>query len=327
MKILFSADHHILLGQKGVPQDFQKNRHTLLAEALNQIFKENDCDEHIIGGDILDKFAPTTDEVELYFEFTSKLDHKTKIYSGNHEMVSKTKSVLDKLAKETTRGNSLVTVVSSERNEEYDIVDYRELHIKEWKPNKSKLCFTHVRGEIPPHVTSEIDLDKFSKYSLVVSGDLHSHKCTQKSKSGIPIVYPGSPLTTSFHSERQKGGNGCLIIDTETLTYTWHDLSHLPQLIRKTINAGEDLIEDVYDRVVYKVVGDLSQLKQLTDSDLLDKKVHINIGTDATLNLQKDGKISHELILWMKQVEKMDSTNIKAVTSLFKTLINEEEYS
>ena len=54
--------------------------------------------------------------------------------------------------------------------------------------------FTHVRGEIPPHVVPEVDLERFDKFKTVFAGDLHAHENTQRN-----IVYPGSPMTTSFH--------------------------------------------------------------------------------------------------------------------------------
>ena len=57
-----------------------------------------------------------------------------------------------------------------------------------------KPLFTHVRGEIPPHVKPEVDLDRFEDFPVVFAGDLHAHSNTQRN-----IVYPRSPMTTSFH--------------------------------------------------------------------------------------------------------------------------------
>ena len=63
------------------------------------------------------------------------------------------------------------------------------------------ICFTHVRGEIPPHVKPEMDLELFAKYDLVLAGDLHSYENSQKN-----ILYPGSPVTTSFHRHNVDTG-------------------------------------------------------------------------------------------------------------------------
>ena len=46
--------------------------------------------------------------------------------------------------------------------------------------------FTHVRGEIPPHVKPEVDLDRFEDFPIVFAGDLHAHSNSQRN-----IVYPG----------------------------------------------------------------------------------------------------------------------------------------
>jgi len=45
-----------------------------------------------------------------------------------------------------------------------------------------------------PHVKPEVDLDRFEDFPVVFAGDLHAHSNTQRN-----IVYPGSPMTTSFH--------------------------------------------------------------------------------------------------------------------------------
>ena len=63
MKILFSADHHIKLGQKSVPIEWQKNRYKMLFSKLNSI----PCDLQIVGGDIFDRM-PTIEELELFMQ-------------------------------------------------------------------------------------------------------------------------------------------------------------------------------------------------------------------------------------------------------------------
>ena len=53
MKILFTADIHIKLGQKSVPVPWAKNRYELLVEQL--VSNQKQADMFIIGGDIFDK--------------------------------------------------------------------------------------------------------------------------------------------------------------------------------------------------------------------------------------------------------------------------------
>lgn len=322
MRILFSADWHIKLGQKNVPKLWQINRFTMLIQRLNDLFVESDCDVHIIGGDIFDRFDPTPEETELYFELISRLKHRTLIYSGNHEMTSKTRSVLQNFAEETNRCNELVEVIcGGYRSFDFDIIDYAELHSKKWKPQESRLCFTHVRGAIPPHVVPEIDLGNFDTYDIVVAGDLHSYQNTQQTEKGTTILYPGSPLTTSFHRARTTKTNGCVIINSDTLNYTWHELGDLPQLIRKTIQVGEEMVKDEFDRVIYEVEGDISELKSVKDSDLLDKKINKNVGKPAKLDLSNKSGISEELSIYLHEVEQLPSDTASRLVGKFKRIV------
>lgn len=321
MKILHTADWHVKLGQKHVPKFWQVSRFKMMVKEINKAALDNNCDLIIIGGDVFDAFDPSAEEIELYYSLVSMLQVKTLIHSGNHEMITKTKSVLAHVAEETNRGNPLVEVIGSVRSQDFDIVNYSELHKKNWLPSISKLCFTHVRGAIPPHVTPEIDLAKFDVYDLVIAGDLHSYQNTQATESGTPIVYPGSPLTSTFHRERTKNTNGFIIVDTDTLGYTWYELGHLPQLIRKTISATDEMVEDDYDRVIYEVEGDLDELRKVKDSDLLDKKLSKNVGKPAVIDLSKDIGLCAELDLYYSKVKKLDVRTTERLISRFKKVI------
>lgn len=313
MKILFSTDHHIKLGQKQVPKEWQKNRFLLLGDRLNELYHSNQCDLHIIGGDLLDVPTPTSEEVELLEQFMSRLCHPGMIYTGNHEMLSKTISCLYHLSgviSKVTNGNWEV-LRAPYRSPDFDIVPYDEIHKDKWKEPVSKLCFTHVRGEIPPHVKPEIDLNKYSCYDLVIAGDLHSFKNSQ-SVGSTEIKYPGSPMTTSFHRERTKGTNGCFIIDTESHSVEWIELGDLPQLIRKTIEFGEEMIPSDYDRVVYEVTGNVLELKSIKGSELLDKRINSKVTKDAKLDLA-DKTLIEELHLFLSEVQKLDKSDIDRI--------------
>ncbi|QGH45235.1 DNA repair exonuclease [Bacteriophage Eos] len=318
MRILFSADHHIKLGQKNVPKAWQTNRFLALADRLNEIFIESKCDLHIIGGDILDVADPSTEEIELLHAFLAKLPHQGIIYTGNHEMISKTISCLDHLAYAINKAtNGHWKVVNEEyRSQAFDIISYSHLHSKKWAPAQSQLCFTHVRGEIPPHVTPEIDLSRFEEhgYSMVLAGDLHSQSNTQLINGRVSLVYPGSPLTTSFHRSRTVNTNGAIVIETDNLLFEWHELGDLPQLIRKTIEAGEEMVPDSYDRVIYEVTGDVSQLKNIKGSDLLDKKLNNKVTKDAKLNLE-DLPLVEEIALYLRDVQKLPEDVILRISS------------
>lgn len=314
MKILFTADLHIKLNQPKVPKKFQQNRFMLLADRLNEVFEEHKCDLHVIGGDILDSATPSTEELELMFGFLSRLNHKGIIYTGNHELISKTISCLDHLADtiyEST--NKRWSYIKEEfRSEDFDIVPYTALH-KKFKPEQANLCFTHVRGAIPPHVEWEVDPEVFANYSLIVCGDLHSYQNTQQHQ-GLMFVYPGSPLTTSFHRNRTLKTNGALIIDTVTLDYKWVDLSDLPQLIRKTVTSKEEMVADEYDRVIYEVEGNVEELRSIKDSELLDKRLNTKISKDAVLDLT-GLDVTEELAKFLKEVQGLDNDTVTRLVS------------
>ena len=96
MKILFSADWHIKLGQKNVPKKWAINRYRSLFNDIHELGKE--VDYHIIGGDLFDRM-PNLEELELYFEFIKQVQIPTLIYPGNHEAIRKTTSFLSSLKK------------------------------------------------------------------------------------------------------------------------------------------------------------------------------------------------------------------------------------
>ena len=244
--ILFTADWHLKLGQKNVPKKWALNRYELFFEAIRE--KEKTCKMHIIGGDLFDRL-PTMEELELYFSFVSKVQRPTLIYDGNHEATRKNKTFFTQLKDVTRSINPMVSVIDTSYVDEelgFSILPYADLHKDNSieKFNSDWPLFTHVRGEIHPHVKPEVDLDRFDKFPVVFAGDLHAHNNTQRN-----IVYPGSPMTTSFHRTVVK--TGFLLIAENTWDWMWDEF-HLPQLIRKTIKNAEDMIPTDYNHTIYE---------------------------------------------------------------------------
>jgi hypothetical protein len=256
MKILFSADWHIKLGQKSVPREWATNRYKLLFKELYKL--EKTVDLHIIGGDLFDRI-PTLDELSLYFEYIKGIKIKTLIYPGNHEALKKTTTFFTNLKEVTQSINPLVTILDDYyKLEDMDFIPYNKLKIFDPKDFSGRTLFTHVRGEIPPHVTPEIDLNLLKRWKLVIAGDLHSHSNSQGN-----IVYPGSPVTTSFH--RNPVDTGVLLFDSTTLNWSWLKLK-LPQLIRQTVGHPDQMIETHYHHTIYELEGDVSEFQwQKTD--------------------------------------------------------------
>jgi DNA repair exonuclease SbcCD nuclease subunit len=304
MKVLFSADWHIKLGQKNVPKAWQKARYRLLFDKINEI----DADMHILGGDIFDN-VPKPEEISLFFEFIQKVRIPTYIYDGNHEATRKGQTFLVFFAEACKDINKLVTIIDGITTiHNIDIIPYT--HLKTFNPedfNNDILC-THVRGNILPHVIQEIDLKKLSGWRTVLAGDLHSYENSQ-----LNILYPGSPLAISFH--RNKVKNGVILFDTETHTHEWIDLE-LPQLIRKTVDKESDIVKTAYDHTIYEITGNILDLSGIdTSSSLIDKKI-ISKKTDSLLDLSNKS-IEEELELYLREVVKLNAEDTADTMRVF----------
>ncbi|MEY2924112.1 MAG: Vibrio phage pVp [Bacteroidota bacterium] len=307
MRILFTADWHIKLGQKNVPTAWAIKRYL---EFFGQVAElEKEVDLHIIGGDLFDRL-PTLEELNLYFEFIKGVSVPTYIYDGNHEATKKGKTFFSSLKNVTSAINSNVKIIDKIYSDKtFSILPYCELHGKEWesKIDKNLPLFTHVRGEIPPHVKPEIDLEKLADFPIVFAGDLHSHSNSQQN-----IVYPGSPMTTSFH--RSKVETGALIIE-EDFDWSWVRFS-LPQLLRVTVSNPKDMVSTEYDHTIYELEGDLSQLSSVKATELLDKKV-VKRQRETSLYLNKNMSVEEELVEYLSYILEIPSDNIASIVSVF----------
>ena len=259
--ILFTADWHIKLGQKNVPLPWACARYEMFFEQVHDL--EKGVDLHIIGGDLFDR-VPSMDELTLYFDFVKGVTVRTIIFDGNHEATRKNKTFFTNLKKVTEQLNSLVTVVDETTIDAfsgYAILPYADLHKKKSIEDINiDVLFTHVRGEIPPHVQPEVELSRFDKFKVVFAGDLHAHSNTQRN-----IVYPGSPMTTSFHRNNVETGY-LMIDDNDGFQWTWHTFD-LPQLIRKTVTDPSEMVQTEFDHTIYEIEGDVSDLSNIKNSE------------------------------------------------------------
>lgn len=302
MKILFTADIHIKLGQKGVPVDWAVNRYEMLLDRLWELQEQSDV--FIIGGDVFDKL-PNMEELEIYFNLVASCKIPTFIYSGNHEALRKNTTFLSSLKTVTNKLNSAVTILDDYHSwENIDFIPYNKLkdYSTEKKPFTGSILCTHVRGEIPPHVKPEMPLELFDNWKVVLAGDLHSYDNCQRN-----ILYPGSPVTTSFH--RSIVDTGVIILDSESLEHTWSKLE-LPQLLRKTVKAGEPTPQTDYHHTVYEVEGDISELGVLEDSDIIDKKV-LKRELDTALILTPDLTLEQEVQEYLTYVLQVNEKSVE----------------
>jgi DNA repair exonuclease SbcCD nuclease subunit len=277
---------------------------------FSELYKlEKTADLHVIGGDIFDRM-PTLDELSLYFKYIRDIGIKTIIYPGNHEALKKNTTFLTNLKDVTKAINPLVEIIDDYyKLEDMDFIPYNKL--KEFDPRdfSGRTLFTHVRGEIPPHVQPEIDLKKLDEWELVIAGDLHSHTNSQRN-----IVYPGSPVTTSFH--RNPVDTGVLLFDSETMDWSWMKLK-LPQLIRQTVSHQDQMIKTNYHHTIYELEGDVSDLVKVDkDNELLDKKL-IRRHNDSALILTPEMTLEDELSEYLQFIMGLNEKKVKEVLGVF----------
>ena len=304
--ILFTADWHIKLGQKNVPIDWALKRYNLFLDMLAEI----DFDMHIVGGDVFDRM-PSLAELGVYFSFLAQIDKKTIIFDGNHEATKKNQTFFDLLRDVSSDISSKVEIITeSTEYDKFSILPYADLHkagsIE--KLDSSLPLFTHVRGEIPPHVKPEVNLDRFDPFPIVYSGDLHSHSNSQRN-----IVYPGSPMTTSFH--RKKVKTGYLMIDSNDLTKWKWEVFDLPQLLRETVSSQEEMVPTDFHHTIYEVEGDLQSLSTVTNSELLDKKI-VKRASEVAINLT-DKTIEEELATYLEEILNIEGDALEATMEVF----------
>jgi len=308
--ILFTADWHLKLGQKNVPLKWAEARYKSFFNQISELEKQ--CTMHVIGGDLFDRL-PSMEELQLYFSFIRKVTIPTLIYDGNHEATKKNKTFFTHLKQVSRDINPLINIVDISYIDQdlgYGVLPYAELHKKNALDhfNKSKPLFTHVRGEIPPHVKPEIDLKLLEDFPIVFAGDLHAHSNTQNN-----IVYPGSPMTTSFH--RNEVETGYLLIDSKNWSWTWHKFE-LPQLLRKTVSDPNDMIPSDYHHTIYELEGDIQDLSKIKNSELLDKKV-VRRSSEATLVLSKEMTIAEELSEYLEYILELPKDKISSILGTY----------
>ncbi len=316
MKLLFCSDLHIKLGQKNVPVEWARNRFNLFLEQFGEM--QNDANRVVLGGDIFDRI-PTVDEMELYFDLVASMTKPTIIYSGNHEALKKDTTFLTYLKKSTNRINSLVEIIDNHySDDEIDIIPYNRLKTfeKQGFANYNKILCTHVRGAIPPHVKPEIDLDLFKQWDLVLAGDLHSHENSQ-----LNIVYPGSPYTTSFH--RNPITTGAIIADCDSLGTDFRPFN-LPQLIKRTVTAADDLSATTFHHTIYEIEGDLRELGSILDNELIDKKV-VKRSQDTQLVLDPELTLAEEVREYLLYILELPEDTVNEVLEEFYSLADKIE--
>ena len=315
---MFTADLHIKVGQKNVPREWARNRYKIMFEEFNRVKREYSVNLEIHGGDIFDKL-PNLEELSIYMGYVAGCSERLVIYDGNHEATKRGHTFFDLLREMLESANPECLLVTDIHHADdylpFDILPYCKL--KEFEKSGKRMggnaLLTHVRGEIPPHVTSEVDLDIFKDWNVVFSGDLHSHSNTQRN-----IVYPGSPVTVSFHRNSVK--TGVLIIETDDMSWEWVEIK-VPQLIRKKVESADDMVKTEYDHTIYELEGDAIDLAGVS-SDVLDKKM-IKTTEEATLDLS-NMTMREEMFHYLQEIVGLEKNKLDQCMRYYDDYIKED---
>ena len=318
MKILSVADIHITLHKEKIPYEWQINRFKELFEKLLELEKE--CDVTVIAGDIFDK-KPELDEIALFLTYANRVTKPTLAIPGNHEASAKGETFLEHFTKEHTINNSNFRLYTKNAREVingqgFQLFPYGEMQIGNVpKYVENDILITHIRGEVPPHITAEFDFDKLKDWKLVLLGDLHfRHKYKD-----YPIYYPGSPLNTKFDRDdtRDYGVDIIYLLDINNYSVVFQNLD-LPKLVRKTVNAGDALVEHKKHHVIYEVKGSIDVLSKISNHKLLDKKIADTPNSSSKLEL-KELSIKEEIISYLNYI-KIEEDRIPKVLQVMDEL-------
>lgn len=310
MRILSSADWHINLHKKKIPYLWQMNRYQEMFDKLHTL--EKDCDVHVIAGDLFDK-EPETDESSLLLSFLNSVTIPTIVIPGNHEATSKGKTFWDHFKFKNTIPNPLVHIFTENGRIElcgqgFCMFPYGSVQTNQLPAFvKDDILVTHIRGEVPPHITAEYDFEKLRPWKLVLLGDLHFNHRYQD----FNVYYPGSPVNTTFDRDDSRDyGVDIITMNANDYTVKFVPLN-LPKLIRKTIKAGEinKMISNGSDHTIFEVVGSVDELAKVEKTDLLDKKMVSKPKIGSVLDL-KDKTVFEELELWLKYIKVTDTETV-----------------
>ena len=120
-------------------------------------------------------------------------------------------------------------------------------------------------------------------------------------------------MTTSFH--RNEVQTGYLLINPKRLVMDVGPFE-LPQLIRKTVSDPSEMIPTDYHHTIYEIEGDIQELANVKNTELLDKKV-VKRSSEATLVIDKEMTIQDELVEYLSYILEIPEDRIPQIVGIF----------
>ena len=262
---------------------------------------------------------PEPDEICLFLRYINSASIPTFVIPGNHEATKKGYTFLSHFHEDNAIKNSNVEIITQNIHKDvlgqgFQFFPYGEMQTDNLpKSVPDDILVTHIRGEVPPHITPEYDFEKLLPWKLILLGDLHfNHRYLD-----YPAYYPGSPLNVSFDRD-EKRQYGVDIINFNSIndySVDFIDLK-LPKLLRRTIKVDESMQKDDYHHIIYEITGSIDELSKISNHDQLDKKIAFKPEESSKLEL-KDLSLIEELKAYLEYI-KVDDTN--AVITEFQEL-------
>jgi hypothetical protein len=120
-------------------------------------------------------------------------------------------------------------------------------------------------------------------------------------------------MTTSFH--RNEVSTGYLLINPQNWEWMWEPFE-LPQLIRKTVSSTDEMVPTDYHHTIYEIEGDIQELANVKNTELLDKKV-VKRSSEATLVMDKEMSIQEELVEYLSYILEIPEQRIPQIVGIF----------
>jgi len=120
-------------------------------------------------------------------------------------------------------------------------------------------------------------------------------------------------MTTSFH--RTKVKTGYLFINENNWEWMWEQFN-LPQLLRKTVTNEDEMIPTEFDHTIYEIEGDIQDLAEVKNSELLDKKV-VKRKSEATLIMDKEMSVQEELVEYLNYILEINPDKIPDIIGTY----------
>ena len=92
--------------------------------------------------------------------------------------------------------------------------------------------------------------------------------------------------------------------------------------MRKIVDDPEEMLQTDFHHTIYEIEGDVSDLSNIKNSELLDKKV-VKRKTEATLILDKEMTVEEELNEYLSFILELEENKVKQILGVFSDYAKE----